>query len=117
MGKPYILVVAMPAISLEPSPAKDLSADLDLLRRVKKKELLAYRELIDRYYPFVYMVAFALHRDERMADQYVVDIFTHAWVHSEGLCFRGSLRQYFFKLIYAKYQRYVSFYPPIKETI
>lgn len=107
----------MPPIVLEPSPAADLSADLDLLKRLKKRELLAYRELIDRYYGFVYMVAFALHRSEEVADQYVLEIFSHAWNHAEGLSFRGSLRQYFFKLIYAKYQRYVSFYPPINETI
>lgn len=107
----------MLAIDLEPCLPRDIAADLDLIERIRRKEFKAYRELIDRYYNFIYMVAFALHRDESVADQYVLELFTHAWNHAEGLNCRGSLRSYFFKLIYAKYQRYVSLLPPIKEVV
>lgn len=95
----------------------DLSIDIELAKRIKAKDLRAYRVLIDRYYPFIYAVAFALHRDDDMANQYVMDVFSHAWNHAEALRFKGSLRQYFFQLIYAKYQRYLSFFPTVKEFV
>ena len=94
--------VAMYAMSVEKSLSdEEPGSEVDLLRRLRNRELLAYRELIDRYYSFVYMVAFALHRDERMADQYVLDVFAHIWNHSGEVRFKGTVKQYFFKLIYA----------------
>jgi DNA-directed RNA polymerase specialized sigma24 family protein len=82
-------------------------SEMDLLRRLRNKELGAYRELIDRYYRFVYMIAYELHRDERMADQYVLELFAHIWNDSEDVCGEEMIRQYFFRLIYEKYQRYM----------
>ncbi|TDW99381.1 RNA polymerase sigma factor [Dinghuibacter silviterrae] len=107
----------MHAIDLEPCVPGEIAADLDLIKRLQRKDLLAYRELIERYYSFVYMMALTLHRDETVADQYVLELFTHAWNHASGMTARGSLRSYFFKLIYAKYQRYVSMLPTIKEMV
>jgi DNA-directed RNA polymerase specialized sigma24 family protein len=102
---------------MQMSPSEDLRLEIDLLCRIKRKDLLAYRELIDRYYSFVYMIAYTLHRDDRMADQYVLDLFSYVWNHAEGLSFRGTFRQYLFKLIYAKYQRQVSAFPSIKDVV
>jgi DNA-directed RNA polymerase specialized sigma24 family protein len=95
---------------------EELASEMDLLSRLKNKELMAYRELIDRYYGFVYVVAYALHKDEGMADQYVLELFSHVWNHAEGVRFKGTIKQYFFRLIYAKYQRYVSVLPDTIET-
>lgn len=95
----------------------DLSIDIELAQRIKARDLQAYRVLIDRYYPFIYTVAYALHRDDDVANQYVMDVLSHAWNHADALRFKGSLRPYFFQLIYAKYQRYLSFFPTVKEII
>jgi hypothetical protein len=95
----------------EPNPLENTLSDIDLLRRLKGRDLLAYRELIGKYYEFVYAVAFVLHRDEQVANQYVMDIFSYTWNHADCLSFKGTIKQYFFKLIYAKYQRYASVFP------
>lgn len=96
---------------------EELQSEMDLLGRLKNKELMAYRELIDRYYGFVHMIAYELHNDEEMADQYVMEVFAHVWNYAEGIRFKGTIKQYLFKLIYAKYQRYISILPEAKEVI
>jgi hypothetical protein len=108
----------MYAVSMEKSLSnEEIRSEIDLLRRLKNKELKAYRELIDRYYGFVYMVAYALHKEERMADQYVLEVFAHVWDYAEEVRFKGTIKQYFFKLIYAKYQRYIAVLPDIEALI
>ena len=98
-------------IVLPPEPSRELSIDIDLAKRIRARDLRAYRVLIDRYYPFIYDVAFALHQDDDIANQYVMDVFSHAWNCAEGIRSEGSLRPYFFRLIFAKYQRYLSLFP------
>lgn len=76
--------------------------DLQLWRRIAERRgggISAFQELFDRYYAPLCRFAEFWIRDSTSAEEVVLDVYTHIWLHAAKLRVTTSVRAYLFRAV------------------
>lgn len=67
--------------------------------RQDKGKLSAFRDLFNRYYTSLCRFAAYWLRDREAAEEIVLDVFTHLWLHAADIHIEKSVRAYLFRAV------------------
>ena len=74
-------------------------SDMQLWLRIGEGELTAFRELFDLYYTPLCRFSEFWTRDESIAEEIVLDLFTHLWQNADDMHISTSVRAYLFRAV------------------
>ena len=88
-----------------PDQGRMLPSDKALIEGIAKKDLSAYRQLVCKYYDFVYLITFAFFNSNEKANEYIVSIMLYVWDAGSSIERNCDLKEYLLDLIRMNYRR------------
>ena len=64
---------------MEPDPAKELEAEIELLKRIGQGDRRSFEELYDRFAGVLFSTAYRLLKNQQAAQDVLQDVFTQIW--------------------------------------
>jgi hypothetical protein len=92
-------------ISVELSPTSHLPSDRELIERIAKKDLNAHRQIICKYYEFIFLEAYGLFQCDDKANEYVTSLMLYIWDNGHCIARDCDLKDYLLGLIHMNYKR------------
>lgn len=77
----------------------DLTVDIELYRKLKVGDELAFKALFQKYYSALCHYGFQLLQNSEMAEEIVQELFVRIWEKREALSIETSVKHYLFKSV------------------
>jgi RNA polymerase sigma-70 factor (ECF subfamily) len=88
----------------------------DLVTWLKSGEESAYRELYDRYYNILCIIAYQYVKDRFLSETFVNDVCYHLWEQRENIQINTSLRDYLVKSVKNRCVNYINHMKVVQKS-